>query len=104
MSDVVQCFRRICRSMFSVMPNNIYKSVGDVILLCVPTMTEIHDSNSEVKKVPEGFQDQSSRLSRLRLVFTFSGLALGYFLSFLDQTSVATAIPSIATDLNAGRR
>jgi len=61
------------------------------------------DSNSgTVKKAPEVFQDQSSRLSPLRLAFTFSGLALGYFLSFLDQTSVATAIPSIAADLKAG--
>lgn len=48
------------------------------------------------------FQDQSSRLPLLRLLFTFSGLALGYFLSFLDQTSVATVTSSIAAELHAG--
>ena len=47
------------------------------------------------------FQDQSSRLPFLRLLFTFSGLALGYFLSFLDQTSVATVTSSIAAELHA---
>jgi hypothetical protein len=50
------------------------------------------------------FQDQSSRLPFLRLLFTFSGLALGYFLSFLDQTSVATVTSSIAAELHAGAR
>jgi hypothetical protein len=66
-------------------------------------MSGNQDSNAAtVKKTGEYFQDQSSRLSPLRLGFAFSGLALGYFLSFLDQTSVATAIPAIASDLQAG--
>src|SRR5579859_6208591 len=61
---------------------------------------EDHFDLKATKDTP--FQDQSSRLPFLRLLFTFSGLALGYFLSFLDQTSVATVTSSIVAELHAG--
>jgi hypothetical protein len=57
-----------------------------------------------LKKPSARLQDQTIQLSFYRLVFTFSGLALGYFLSFLDQTSVATVTSSIAEEFNAGAR
>jgi hypothetical protein len=56
------------------------------------------------KKPSESLQDQTTQMSFPRLIFTFSGLALGYFLSFLDQTSVATVTSSIAEEFDAGAR
>lgn len=40
-----------------------------------------------------------SSLSRRRVLFIFSGLMLGLFLAALDQTIIATALPTIARDL-----
>ena len=62
---------------------------------------EVRDPSS---KTPPNLQDQSTQLPLFRLLFTFSGLALGYFLSFLDQTSVATVTSSIALEFHAGAR
>ena len=46
-------------------------------------------------------QDQSNRLVGSKLFVVFFGLQLALFLSFLDSTSVSTAIPIIGRDLNA---
>jgi hypothetical protein len=72
-------------------------------------MSDTRSINSDyedesMKKPNPVLQDQSTEMPFIRLLFTFSGLALGYFLSFLDQTSVATVTSSIAAEFNAGAR
>lgn len=54
-----------------------------------------------MSKAPVVLQDQSTRLAGSKLYVVFLGLQLALFLSFLDSTSVATAIPIIGRDLNA---
>ena len=46
-------------------------------------------------------QDQTSRLPLKQLLIVFFGLAISLLLSFLDQTSVSTALPSMAREFNA---
>jgi sugar phosphate permease len=46
-------------------------------------------------------QDQTSRLPMRQLLIVFFGLALSLLLSFLDQTSVSTALPSMAREFDA---
>jgi len=46
-------------------------------------------------------QDQSSRLPLRKLLIVFFGLAISLLLSFLDQTSVSTALPSMAREFDA---
>jgi hypothetical protein len=46
-------------------------------------------------------QDHSNEFSFPRLLVILSALAFTLFVSFLDQTSVTTALPSIAKSLNA---
>jgi hypothetical protein len=63
--------------------------------------------NSEVEtseRQTNSLQDQTTKLTGGRLIYTYSKLALGYFLSYLDQTSVATVTTAIAIEFNAGAR
>jgi sugar phosphate permease len=46
-------------------------------------------------------QDQTSRLPMKQLLIVFFGLAISLLLSFLDQTSVSTALPSMAREFGA---
>jgi len=46
-------------------------------------------------------QDQSSRLPLKKLLVVFFGLAISLMLAFLDQTSVSTALPSVAREFDA---
>jgi len=46
-------------------------------------------------------QDQTSRLPLKQLLIVFFGLAISLLLSFLDQTSVSTALPSMAREFDA---
>jgi sugar phosphate permease len=46
-------------------------------------------------------QDQTSRLPMKQLLVIFFGLAISLLLSFLDQTSVSTALPSMAREFGA---
>ncbi|KAK9899515.1 MFS general substrate transporter [Cystobasidium minutum MCA 4210] len=48
------------------------------------------------------FDDQTSRLSRSKLVVVFLGLSFTIFLSLADQVTVATAAPVIGKALEAG--
>ncbi|KAI5825536.1 MFS general substrate transporter [Schizophyllum commune Tattone D] len=48
-------------------------------------------------------EDQATRLSFKKLLIIFLGLGSAIFLSFLDTTSVTTALPKIATDIHAGQ-
>ncbi len=45
-------------------------------------------------------QDQTSRLPLKQLLIVFFGLAISLLLSFLDQTSVSTALPSMAREFD----
>lgn len=47
-------------------------------------------------------QDQSNLLPRRQLITVFLCLSAGIFLSVLDQSLVATALPSITQEFNAG--
>jgi hypothetical protein len=57
-----------------------------------------------LEKPTQVLQDQTTKLTGGRLIYTYSKLALGYFLSYLDQTSVATITTAIAIEFNAGAR
>jgi sugar phosphate permease len=46
-------------------------------------------------------QDQTSRLPMKQLLIVFFGLAISLLLSFLDQTSVSTALPSMAREFDS---
>jgi len=46
-------------------------------------------------------QDQSTALSRKRVLIIFVALALALFITCLDQTSVATSMAKIGEDLDA---
>lgn len=46
-------------------------------------------------------QDQTSRLPLKQLLIVFFGLAISLLLSFLDMTSVSTALPSMAREFQA---
>jgi len=46
-------------------------------------------------------QDQSSRLPFKQLIIVFVSLGVSLLLAFLDQTSVSTALPSIAREFDA---
>ncbi|BFZ62623.1 hypothetical protein YB2330_003724 [Saitoella coloradoensis] len=48
-------------------------------------------------------QDQSDRLPFRKLLLVFMAMALALLLSFLDSTSVSTALPAIANDFNAAK-
>lgn len=45
---------------------------------------------------------QTNVLTSRQLFIAFPALSLALFVSFIDQTSVSTSIPSISSDLNAG--
>ncbi|GAA6001849.1 hypothetical protein JCM10207_002349 [Rhodosporidiobolus poonsookiae] len=53
------------------------------------------------RKEVAALQDQSSRLQGGQLMLVFFGLQLALFLSFLDSTSVSTALPEMGRDLNS---
>jgi sugar phosphate permease len=46
-------------------------------------------------------QDQTSRLPMKQLLIVFFGLAISLLLSFLDMTSVSTALPSMAREFES---
>jgi sugar phosphate permease len=46
-------------------------------------------------------QDQTSRLPLKQLLIVFFGLAISLLLSFLDMTSVSTALPSMAREFES---
>lgn len=50
----------------------------------------------------ESIGGQRNAMSRKRLMIAIPALSVCLFVSFLDQTSVATATPSMAGDLNTG--
>lgn len=77
---------------------------------CRATMTEsareqgddLHATET-TPLVARGYQDrQSNVLPHKKLLVVFPALALVHFTSFIDQTSVSTTLPSIASALNAG--
>ncbi len=49
-------------------------------------------------------EDQSTRLPFHRILLIYAGIGFGLFLSFVDQTSVSTAAPTIGSDLGSSNR
>ncbi|KAI1088715.1 MFS general substrate transporter [Rostrohypoxylon terebratum] len=70
------------------------------------TGTHEKESVTEIQCQPSNpateLQDQTLRLPFARLITAYLCLAAIYFISILDINSVATALPSISTSLNAG--
>lgn len=70
------------------------------------TGTQEKESVTEIQCQPVNptteLQDQTLRLPFPRLITAYLCLAAIYFISILDINSVATALPSISTSLNAG--
>lgn len=50
----------------------------------------------------ESIGGQRNTMSRKRMLLAFSALSVCLFVSFIDQTSVSTAVPAIAEDLDTG--
>ncbi|KAK6206931.1 major facilitator superfamily transporter [Colletotrichum tabaci] len=50
----------------------------------------------------ESVGGQRNTMSRKRMLLAFSALSVCLFVSFIDQTSVSTAVPAIAGDLDTG--
>ncbi|KXH61696.1 major facilitator superfamily transporter [Colletotrichum salicis] len=50
----------------------------------------------------ESIGGQRNTMSRKRMLLAFSALSVCLFVSFVDQTSVSTAVPAIAEDLDTG--
>jgi sugar phosphate permease len=61
----------------------------------------VGSENVQTPEVKQAIQDQSSRLPFKKLMVVFFGLAISLLLSFLDMTSVSTALPSIAREFQA---
>jgi hypothetical protein len=77
-----------------------------------PKRNESHDvevantnsspDDSDVQSIAHSIGQQTNVLSTRQLLIAFPALSLALFVSFIDQTSVSTSIPSISSDLNAG--
>jgi MFS family permease len=62
--------------------------------------TGFNNSTEPLQRL-NSIQDQTTRLPFKQLIIVFFGLAITLFLSFLDQTSVSTALPSMAREFQA---
>jgi Na+/melibiose symporter-like transporter len=63
-----------------------------------PNKSEEAEDNSDA----ESIGGQRNTLSKKRLTISVSALSICLFVSFLDQTSVSTATPALAEELNTG--
>lgn len=63
-----------------------------------PQPVEPHDDGSDA----ESIGGQRNTMSKKRLMVPIGALSICLFVSFIDQTSVSTATPAIAVDLNTG--
>jgi sugar phosphate permease len=62
---------------------------------------EVGAENLERLRSKLSIQDQTSRLPLRQLLIVFFGLAISLLLSFLDMTSVSTALPSMAREFDS---
>lgn len=70
-----------------------------------PNDSSHNSSNDEVKgrTTLATFRDQQSNiLPHKKLMVVFPAIALAQMISYLDQTSVSTALPAIGSDLSLG--
>ena len=75
---------------------------GDVVTAAT-TSANVNDDNPNGPITLETFKDhQSDRLPHKKLMVVFPAIALAQMISYLDQTSVSTAVPAIASSLNLG--
>lgn len=65
-----------------------------------PTATAVVDSNDVSDSASIG--EQRTEMTSRKLAIAISALSVCLFVSFLDQTCVSTATPSIAAELNTG--
>jgi MFS family permease len=68
-----------------------------------PTPVMNHDGDTKASATLETFKDQQANiLPHKKLMVVFPVIALAQMISYLDQTSVSTAVPSIGAALNMG--
>ena len=69
-----------------------------------PTSSANDDPDSRTGHITlETFKDhQSNKLPHKKLMVVFPAIALAQMISYLDQTSVSTAVPAIGSSLNLG--
>ncbi|KAH8176376.1 major facilitator superfamily protein [Sarocladium implicatum] len=63
-----------------------------------PTQPSEQDDNSDAQSIG----GQRNVFTTKQILIAFPALSIALFVSFLDQTSVSTAIPAISADLNTG--
>ncbi|WVW79350.1 hypothetical protein I302_101318 [Kwoniella bestiolae CBS 10118] len=63
------------------------------------------DAEKQLEGLPQlrqelSIQDQSSRMSHKKILIVYFGIGLALIISFMDQTAVTTAAPTIGDDIN----
>lgn len=64
-----------------------------------PTSTPFASKHA---KAEAQLHDQTNLLSQTKLLIVFSTMASAFLVAYADQNGIATALPSMAKDLNAG--
>ena len=83
--------------------NSLLRGHGSNIKQGAPKTNDGKSSNSALGATLETFHDhQSNILPHKKLMIVFPAIACAQFLSYLDQTSVSTALPAIASSLHTG--
>lgn len=68
------------------------------------SLPPLPSSDAHPKQADYGLTDQTNYLSTRRVVVVYLALALALGLTFLDATVVATALPRISDQFQAGRQ
>ena len=73
------------------------------VVAAATTSTNVNADSPTGPITLETFKDhQSDRLPHKKLMVVFPAIALAQMISYLDQTSVSTAVPAIGSSLNLG--
>jgi MFS family permease len=80
--------------------NTEIAGTGPVDIAAQDTARDAHNNDDHAETASIG--NQRNTLSKKRLLVAFPALCAVLLLSFFDQTSVATALPKISSDLNTG--
>ncbi|KAF6822238.1 major facilitator superfamily transporter [Colletotrichum musicola] len=88
--------------------NGALNATDDAVRARADTTTSDESSAPAATEQPKDDNDaesiggQRNTMSRKRMLLAFSALSVCLFVSFIDQTSVSTAVPAIAGDLGTG--
>lgn len=85
----------------STQSTSVYK--GDDAVAAARNVATLKDDGHPGPITLETFKDhQSNVLPHKKLMVVFPAIALAQMISYLDQTSVSTAVPAIGSSLNLG--